>query len=49
MGAPEIFNSNQGCQFTSAVFTAKLEAAGVWVSMDARGRVLENIFIEWVW
>jgi putative transposase len=46
---PEIFNSDQGVQFTSRVFTARLEAAGVRVSMDGRGRVFDNIFVERLW
>lgn len=48
-GCPEIFNSDQGCQFTSAAFTARLKAAGVQISMDGRGRVFDNIFIERLW
>ena len=48
-GCPEIFNSDQGCQFTSTAFTARLEAAGVQISMDGRGRVFDNIFIERLW
>jgi len=48
-GCPEIFNSDQGGQFTSAAFTAQLEAAGVQISMDGRGRVFDNIFIERLW
>ena len=48
-GCPEIFNSDQGCQFTSMAFTARLEAAGVQISMDGRGRVFDNIFIERLW
>jgi len=48
-GAPEIFNSDQGCQFTSTAFTTKLAAAGVRISMDGRGRVFDNIFIERLW
>jgi putative transposase len=46
---PEIFNSDQGCQFTSQVFTGVLEAAGIAISMDGRGRVYDNIFIERLW
>lgn len=46
---PEIFNSDQGSQFTSGEFTGKLEAAGARVSMDGRGRVFDNIFIERLW
>ena len=46
---PEIFNSDQGCQFTSEAFTSRLEAAGVRISMDGRGRVFDNIFNERLW
>jgi len=46
---PEIFNSDQGSQFTGSEFTGRLEAAGVRVSMDGRGRVFDNIFIERLW
>jgi putative transposase len=46
---PEIFNSDQGVQFTSPLFTGRLEAAGVRVSMDGRGRVFDNIFVERLW
>ncbi|MBI1746737.1 MAG: DDE-type integrase/transposase/recombinase [Acidobacteria bacterium] len=46
---PEIFNSDQGAQFTSQDFTARLEAAGVRISRDGRGRVFDNIFIERLW
>jgi putative transposase len=49
MGSPEIFNSDQGTQFTSEVFTAILRANGVRISMDGRGRVFDNIFIERLW
>src|ERR1019366_2858560 len=45
-GKPGIFNTDQGAQFTSAAFTSKLEAAGVAISMDGRGRFMDNIFIE---
>jgi putative transposase len=45
----EIFNSDQGCQFTCEAFTGRLEAAGVRISMDGRGRVFDNIFIERLW
>jgi putative transposase len=48
-GAPKIFNTDQGAQFTSAAFTGKLEAAGVAISMDGRGRFMDNIFIERLW
>ncbi len=46
---PEIFNSDQGCQFTSVDFTGILEAQSVRISMDGRGRALDNIFIERLW
>jgi len=48
-GRPEIFNSDQGSQFTSAGFTEVLEGAGVRISMDGRGRVFDNIFVERLW
>ena len=48
-GTPEIFNTDQGSQFTSAAFTAKLAAHGIRISMDGRGRYLDNIFIERLW
>jgi putative transposase len=48
-GPPEIFNTDQGVQFTSAAFLNELEARGVRVSMDGRGRFLDNIFIERLW
>lgn len=46
---PEIFNSDQGCQFTSTAFTDRLKEAGIKISMDGRGRVFDNIFIERLW
>jgi putative transposase len=48
-GCPEMFNTDQGAQFTSAAFTDKLEAAGVRISMDGRGRWLDNVFVERLW
>ena len=48
-GEPEIFNSDQGAQFTSAAFTTRLEAAGIAISMDGRGRWLDNVFVERLW
>jgi len=48
-GAPEIFNTDQGCQFTSAAFTSVLKAHGIAISMDGRGRALDNIFVERLW
>jgi putative transposase len=46
---PEIFNSDQGSQFTSEVFTSRLEIAGIRISWDGRVRVWDNIFIERLW
>ena len=48
-GRPEIFNTDQGSQFTSQAFTGVLEAAGIAISMDGRGRALDNVFIERLW
>jgi putative transposase len=48
-GRPEIFNSDQGSQFTSQKFTGKLEASKIAVSMDGRGRCFDNIFVERLW
>jgi putative transposase len=48
-GRPEIFNTDQGSQFTSAAFTGTLAQAGVRISMDGRGRWLDNVFIERLW
>src|SRR5271157_5605992 len=48
-GAPKIFNTDQGVQFTSTAFLAELEARGVRISMDGKGRYLDNIFIERLW
>jgi putative transposase len=49
VGRPEIFNSDQGSQFTSVDFTRPLEAHGIRISMDGRGRALDNIFVERLW
>jgi putative transposase len=46
---PEIFNSDQGSQFTADVFTSRLESIGVAISMDGRGRALDNVFVERLW
>jgi putative transposase len=46
---PEIFNSDQGAQFTSLAFTEPLLARGILISMDGRGRVFDNIFVERLW
>jgi putative transposase len=48
-GRPDIFNTDQGVQFTAAAFTGRLEAAGVRVSMDGKGRCLDNVFVERLW
>ena len=48
-GTPEIFNTDQGAQFTSQVFTDLLKEHKVAISMDGRGRVQDNIFIERLW
>jgi putative transposase len=48
-GRPEVFNTDQGVQFTAEAFTGRLEAAGVAVSMDGRGRCLDNVFVERLW
>lgn len=45
-GKPEIFNTDQGSQFTSVAFTGVLKREGVDISMDGRGRALDNIFVE---
>jgi putative transposase len=49
LGRPEIFNTDQGVQFTAAAFTGRLEQAGVQVSMDGKGRCLDNVFVERLW
>jgi putative transposase len=48
-GRPEIFNSDQGAQFTSPAFTGRLLGSGVRISMDGRGRALDNVFVERLW
>jgi putative transposase len=48
-GQPQIWNSDQGSQFTSAEFLAPLKKRGVAISMDGRGRALDNVFIERLW
>jgi len=48
-GRPEVFNSDQGSQFTSEKFTGELETRGTTISMDGRGRCFDNIFIERLW
>ena len=48
-GTPEIFNTDQGSQFTSVDFTSRLQLRGIAISMDGRGRALDNVFIERLW
>ena len=48
-GRPEVFNTDQGAQFTSDAFTQTLEERGIRVSMDGKGRYLDNIFVERLW
>ncbi len=48
-GSPEVFNTDQGAQFTAEAFTGRLLSAGVAVSMDGRGRALDNVFVERLW
>lgn len=49
MRRPEIFNSDQGSQFTATAFTGRLQKCGVAISMDGRGRALDNVFVERLW
>jgi len=49
LGIPDIFNTDQGCQYTSTDFTSILLEKGILISMDGRGRALDNIFIERLW
>jgi putative transposase len=48
-GRPEVFNTDQGVQFTAQAWTGRLEAAGVKVSRDGKGRCLDNVFVERLW
>jgi putative transposase len=48
-GRPEVFNTDQGTQFTAEAFTGRLERAGVKVSMDGKGRCLDDVFVERLW
>lgn len=48
-GRPEVFNTDQGVQFTASAWTGRLESVGVAVSMDGRGRCLDNVFVERLW
>ena len=49
LGRPEIFNTDQGSQFTAQEYTDRLEEAGIAVSRDGRGRALDNVFVERLW
>ena len=49
LGRPEVFNTDQGVQFTASSWTSRLECAGVAVSMDGKGRCLDNVFVERLW
>ena len=46
---PEIFNTDQGSQFTSEAFTARLKKEGIRISMDGKGRWRDNVFVERIW
>lgn len=48
-GCPEIFNTDQGAQFTSEEYTGELQSAGIRISMDGRGRALDNVMVERLW
>ena len=48
-GAPDVFNTDQGAQFTSEEFTAALKASNIRISMDGKGRWMDNVFIERLW
>lgn len=48
-GTPDVFNTDQGVQFTAGAWVERVEAAGVRVSMDGRGRCLDNVFVERLW
>jgi putative transposase len=48
-GRPEVFNTDQGVQFTAGAWAGRLEAAAVAVSMDGQGRCLDNVFVERLW
>jgi putative transposase len=48
-GRPEVFNTDQGSQYTAAAFVARVEASGAKMSMDGRGRWLDNVFVERLW
>jgi putative transposase len=48
-GKPEIFNTDQGSQFTSEAFTGRLKEEGIQISMDGKGRWADNVFVERLW
>jgi putative transposase len=48
-GRPQIFNTDQGCQFTSEAFTSVLQANDIRISMDGKGRWVDNVFVERLW
>jgi len=48
-GCPDIFNTDQGCQFTAEAFTDTLRANDIAISMDGKGRWMDNVFIERLW
>jgi putative transposase len=48
-GRPEVFNTDQGVQFTAEAFTSRLVSSGVAVSMDGKGRCLDNVWVERLW
>jgi putative transposase len=48
-GKPEIFNTDQGSQFTSLYFTGALKSQNILISMDGKGRAIDNVFIERLW
>jgi putative transposase len=48
-GTPDIFNTDQGAQFTSEAFTGVLRARGIRISMDGKGRCIDNVFVERLW
>lgn len=48
-GTPEIFNTDQGCQFTCEAFVSVLEKNEIQISMDGKGRALDNVFVERLW
>ena len=48
-GQPEIFNTDQGSQFTSEAFTTRLRDQGIQISMDGKGRWVDNVFVERLW